>query len=74
MNLKKLVLLALLAVLLVGSIVLAAFAGELGSASTSDTYAALFGGGNGRLTKAVIGLVAFVVLGLLGLVYKGPRR
>ena len=69
---KKTILIALLALLVVMTIILAAtldlWAGGV------DTSSALFSGQNSRLTKAVIGLVVFLVLGLFGIIYKGPKR
>ena len=72
MDRRKLILVALLALLLIATVVLAATL-DLWAGSV-DTSGALFSGQNSRLTKAVIGLVVFVVLGLFGIVYKGPKR
>lgn len=69
---KKTILIALLALLVVVTIVLAATL-DLWVGGV-DTASALFSGQNSRLTKAVIGLVAFLVLGLFGIIYKGPKR
>ena len=69
---KKIILIAILALLLIATVVLAAtldlWAGNV------DVSGALFSGQNGRLTKAIIGLVVFVILGLFGVIYKGPKR
>ena len=69
---KKIILFALLVLLLIATIVLAAtldlWAGNV------DVFGALFSGQNSRLTKAVIGLVVFLILGLFGIIYKGPKR
>ena len=69
---KKFLLIGLLALLFLASIVMVVTMEHwIGNV---DTAAAIFLGSNGRLTKAVISLVVFVILGLFGVVYKGPKR
>ena len=69
---KKTILIALLALLLITTIVLAVTL-DLWAGSV-DTSSALFSGQNSRLTKAIIGLAVFLILGLFGIIYKGPKR
>ena len=69
---KKFLLIGLLVLLFVASIAVVITMDRW--VGNVDTAAAIFRGSNGRLTKAVISLAVFVILGLFGVVYKGPRR
>lgn len=71
---KKIILIALLALLLVVSIVLAATIDLWANEATVDGAGFLLRGQNNKLLQAFVGLAVFVILGLFGVIYKGPRR
>ena len=71
---KKTFLLALLALLVVVSIVLAATIDLWTDEVDTDGVRFLLRGQNNKLLQAFVGLAAFVLLGLFGIIYKGPKR
>lgn len=66
MRVKKLLVIAVLALLFLGTIVLAAFADRLSGPGAIALHRALFGNGRASIGLPLIGLAVLLLLGLLG--------